>query len=158
MKILFDKTYSEIISIDNLLAAWQEFIPGKRHKTDVLEFGAALTNNILQLHQNLANFSYIHGGYKAFNISDPKSRSIHKANVRDRVLHHAIYRQLYPFFDRTFIADSYSCRNGKGVHKALDKFREFGRKVGKNNTKTVWVLKCDIKKFFASVDHAVLLH
>jgi len=52
-------------------------------------------------------FIYQHGGYKAFNISDPKPRNIHKASVRDRVLHHAIYRQLYPFFDWTFIADSF---------------------------------------------------
>jgi retron-type reverse transcriptase len=77
--------------------------------------------------------------------------------VRDRVLHHAIYRKLYPFFDKFFIADSFSCRIGKGVHKALDRFRVFGYQVGKNNTRTVWVLKCDIRKFFASIDHAKLL-
>jgi len=123
----------------------------------VQEFGGRLSDNILQLHEDLANFNYIHGEYKAFNISDPKPRNIHKAAVRDRVLHHAIYRQLYPFFDRTFIADSFSCRNGKGVHKALNRFQEFGRKVGRNNTRTVWVLKCDIKKFFGSIDHKILL-
>ena len=156
-KIQLQISYQEIISLENLFAAWQEFLPGKKKKKDAQEFGSRLADNILQLHEELANFIYVHGPYKAFNISDPKPRNIHKASVRDRVLHHAIYRQLYPFFDRTFIADSYSCRNGKGLHKALNRFREFGREVGKNNTRTVWVLKCDIRKFFASIDHVKLL-
>jgi len=132
-------------------------LPGKKKKKDVQEFDLRLADNILQLHDELANFSYAHGPYKAFNISDPKPRNIHKASVRDRVLHHAIYRKLYPFFDRVFIANSYSCRNGKGAHKAIGQFKKFYLQVSKNNTRTVWVLKCDIKKFFASIDHKRLL-
>ncbi|EKD22863.1 MAG: hypothetical protein ACD_83C00225G0002, partial [uncultured bacterium] len=91
--------------------------------------------------------------YQSFNISDPKPRIIHKATVRDRLVHRAIYQKLYPFFDRTFISDSYSCRIGKGTYKALDQFRKYANKVSQNNTKTCWVLQCDIRKFFASVDH-----
>ncbi|HEY4526524.1 MAG TPA: reverse transcriptase/maturase family protein, partial [Candidatus Paceibacterota bacterium] len=113
--------------------------------------------NILALHRDLASGTYKHGPYKAFKISDPKPRDIHKATVRDRLVHHAIYRQLYPFFDRTFIADSYSCRRGKGTHRAMNRFREFAYKVSKNHTRTCWVLKCDIKKFFASIDQTMLL-
>ena len=113
--------------------------------------------NILELHRELTNGTYRHGGYHHFKINDTKPRDIHKANVRDRLIHHAIYRQLYPFFDRTFIADSYSCRKEKGTHKAMNRFRSFARKVSKNDTRTCWVLKCDIRKFFASVDQAVLM-
>lgn len=114
-------------------------------------------DNIFQLHDDLANHNYKHGPYQAFRINDPKPRQIHKSLVRDRLLHHAIYRQLYPFFDRTFISDSYSCRTNKGTHKSLNRFREFGYIVSKNHTKTVWVLKCDIRKFFASINHDILL-
>lgn len=113
--------------------------------------------NIIDLHNELSNKTYTHSDYYAFNISDPKPRSIHKAKVRDRLLHHAIYRTLYPFFDRTFIADSYSCRKNKGTHKALQRFRTFSDKTSKNGTKTVWVLKGDIRKFFASIDHSILM-
>lgn len=149
--------YEDIISVENLFTAWQEFLPGKKKKIDVQLFGMHLSDNILQLHDQLANLNYSHGGYTAFNISDPKPRHIHKAKVRDRVLHHAIYRKLYPFFDKLFIADSYSCRNSKGTHKALKQFNKFCLSVSSNNTKTVWVLKCDIKKFFASIDHSKLM-
>ena len=155
-RIQFVHTYEDIISVENLLAAWGEFVRGKRKKKDVQEFQYKLMDNILALHHDLAAGTYKHGGYKAFKISDPKPRDIHKASVRDRLLHHALYRQLYPFFDRTWIADSYSCRRGKGTHRAMNRFREFAYKASRNHTRTCWVLKCDIRKFFASIDHQTL--
>lgn len=120
------------------------------------EFGRHLMSNIVALHTDLAWKIYTHGGYQGFKISDPKPRDIHKAAVRDRLLHHAIYRQLYPLFDKVFVADSYSCRKEKGTHKAMARFRGFAYKVSKNNTHTCYVLKCDIRKFFASIDHEIL--
>lgn len=148
--------YKDIISVENLLAAWEEFVRGKRSKPDVQRFQIRLVDNILLLHNELVLGTYGHGSYEAFSINDPKPRNIHKASVRDRLLHHAIYRVLYPFFDRKFIADSFSCRINKGTHKALERFKRFSWTVSKNNTRTCWVLKCDIRKFFASVDQAVL--
>ncbi|MBU1032577.1 hypothetical protein KJ937_01455, partial [Patescibacteria group bacterium] len=62
----------------------------------------------------------------------------------------------YPIFDRSFIYDSYSCRIDKGTHKAVKRLEVFARKVSQNYTRTCWVLKCDIKKFFDSIDHAIL--
>ena len=117
----------------------------------------SLMDNIIQLHQDLANHTYNHGSYQAFRINDPKPRQIHKSSVRDRLLHHAIHRMLFPFFGRIFIADSFSCQINKGTHKALNRFRRFGYKVSKNNTRTCWILKCDIKKFFENINHEILL-
>ena len=113
--------------------------------------------NVLALHHELSAGGYWHGGYHHFRIADPKPRDIHKASVRDRLVHHALYRKLYPFFDRTFISDSYSCRKEKGTHRAMNRFRAFAYQVSKNNTRTCWVLKCDIRKFFASIDQQILL-
>ena len=151
-------SYEDIISTNNLLLAWQEFIKGKKSKRDVLDFSLNLIDNILQLHEDLANQTYQHGGYKDFYITDPKLRHIHKASVRDRLVHHAVYRQLYPFFAKTFIADSYSCQLGKGTHRAIKRFKYFANKASKNHCKTLWVLKCDIRKFFENIDHVVLLN
>lgn len=148
--------YQDIITLNNLLIAWQAFLNGKRKRADVIMFEARLMDNIFSLHRNLFDKKYAHGGYTAFNISDPKPRSIHKASVRDRLLHHLVYQELYVYFDSKFIYDSYSCRRSKGTHKALDRFRDFARVVSKNNTRTCWVLKCDIRKFFANIDHLIL--
>lgn len=151
-----DIAYDDIISLDNLLGAWNEFLRGKKNRKDVQVFRLHLMDNILDLHHALKSKAYTHGRYEAFNISDPKPRNIHKASVRDRLLHHAIYRQLYSFFDTKFIFHSYSCRKNKGTHKALDAFTKMARKESSNHTRTCWVLKCDIKKFFASIDQKVL--
>lgn len=150
-------SFEDIISLENLLLAWQEFVKGKRHKRDVQEFGRSLIDNLLGLHHDLRERTYRHGGYEAFPIADPKPRRIHKASVRDRLLHHALCRRLYLFFDRLFVADSFSCRKGKGVHKALRGFQRLAWQVSRNNTQTAWILKCDIKKFFDSIHHDTLL-
>ncbi len=115
-------------------------------------------DNILALHRELSGRIYKHGQYSTFRVADPKPRIIHKASVRDRLVHHALYRKLYPFFDKVFIADSYSCRKGKGIHKTINRFRQLAYRESKNHTHTCWVLKCDIKQFFASVNHRVLLN
>lgn len=148
--------YHNIIRVENLLRAWQEFLRGKKKREDVAFFQNRLMDNVLTLHHDLKERSYAHGGYVAFKINDPKPRDIHKATVRDRLVHHLLYRELYGYFDSKFIYDSYSCRLGKGTHRAIDRFRDFGRIVSKNSTRTCWVLKCDIRKFFASIDHAIL--
>ncbi len=152
----FNKSYNNIITIENLLNAWKGFLCGKKNRPDVLEFHNHLMNNICDLHRDLLNKRYQHGQYHAFNISDPKPRNIHKAIVRDRLLHHLLHTELCPYFDKKFIHDSYSCRINKGTHKSMNRFRDFGRVVSKNNTQTCWVLKCDIKKFFANIDHDIL--
>ena len=157
MKIQLAHTYDDIISVNNLLCAWEEFVVDKSSKPDVIIFAGKLMDNIFSLREDLVNRTYQHGTYQSFFINDPKRRHIHKANVRDRLLHHAVYRALYPFFDRTFIANSFSCRNDKGMHRALNRFREFAYQVSRNHTRTCWVLKCDIKQFFASVDQGILM-
>ena len=157
MKIQLEKKFDDISNIENLLKAWHEFVRGKRKKLDVQEFSLRLMDNIIELNEELVSKTYKHGNYVGFSISDPKPRKIHKASVRDRILHHAIYRILYPFFDKTFVADSFSCRLGKGTHRAINRFRKFAYKVSRNHTRTCWILKCDIKKFFESIDHEVLI-
>jgi len=72
-------------------------------------------------------------------------------------LHHAIFRVLYSIFDKSFIRDSYSCRINKGTHRAINRLNDFARKVGRNNTRTCFVLKCDVKKYFDSIDQEILI-
>jgi len=153
---MFIHKYNNIISIENLLITWERFLRGKRNKKDVMIFQSKLSDNVNDLYNLLQTRTYKHGEYSAFNVSDPKPRNIHKATVRDRLLHHLIYKELYPYFDKRFIFDSYSCRENKGTHRALNRFQDFARKVSKNNTRTCFILKCDIKKFFASIDHDTL--
>lgn len=156
MKIYKD-LYWQIISPQNLFRAWEVFKSDKRNKVDVLEFELELEKNIFDLYRDLRNETYKHGPYKGFWIQDPKVRRIHKATVRDRVLHHAVFNVLNPIFEPTFIANSFSCRVGKGTHKGMRQVAKMVRSVSHNNTKRCYALKCDVRKFFDSVDHDILI-
>ncbi len=154
---LKSKIFENIISLDNLFAAWTEFKRGKSKRRDVLEFEYRLEDNVFALHEELSGGVYRHGPYEEFYVNDPKRRHIHKASVRDRLLHHAVVRVIEPLFEKSFIFDSWSCRKGKGTHRAVDRFQRLAWKLSRNGTRTVWVLHLDVKSYFASVDQSVLL-
>ena len=151
-----DNLFSKITSLENLFSSWKEFRKGKRKKVDVQEIERNLEDILFCLHLEIKNKTYRHSDYTSFYITDPKSRHIHKACVRDRIVHHAVYRVLYPIFDPIFVDDSYSCRNRKGTHRAVKRLEKITRAVSKNYTQPCWALKCDVKKFFASVDHQTI--
>jgi len=148
--------FRDVISVDNLLKAWQEFKRGKRLKRDVAEFELNLEDNLLDLHKRLASGTWEPDPYQVFFVRDPKLRRIHKASVRDRVLYQAVYRTLYHIFDPGFIHHSFSSRNGKGTHAGVDSFELYVKTVSKNFTRGCYVLKCDIQKFFDSIDQNIL--
>ena len=149
--------FARITSLENLQLAWHEFRRGKRDRQDVMAFERHLEDNIFSLHEELTNGTYRHGPYHKFHVYDPKHRVIHKATVRDRLVHHAVHRVLLPVFERSFIYDSYSCRDGKGTHAAVRRLEVFARRVSRNHHDPCWALKFDIRRFFDSVDHEILL-
>lgn len=154
---LFNDLFLQIISPENLFLAWEEFRSDKQKKLDVCNFELNVEQHIFKLHRELVNKTYKHGSYIGFYINDPKRRHIHKAIVRDRVLHHAIFRILNPIFELMFIPNSFSCRIGKGTHKGVLAVDQMIRKESANYTKPCFILKCDVKKFFDSVNHKILL-
>ncbi|MEK7496857.1 MAG: reverse transcriptase domain-containing protein [Patescibacteria group bacterium] len=149
--------YDEIISLENLFTCWNEFKHGKGSRLDVREFDRYLEDNIFALHCDLANHNYRHGAYHTFHIHDPKRRVISKATVRDRLVHHMVFNELYRIFDPTFIYHSYASRLDKGTHLAVQNLSCALRAVSRNYTRNIWTLKCDIKKFFYNVNHHTLL-
>ncbi|MEK7461637.1 MAG: reverse transcriptase/maturase family protein [Patescibacteria group bacterium] len=151
------RIFDHIISVENLFSAWREFKKNKKKKPDVIAFSLNLENNIFELRDELTTGDWICDGYKKFSINDPKPRCIHKATVKNRLLYQAVYRILYPLFDKIFIFDSYSSRNGKGTHAGIRRLNIFLQKLSANYTKPVYALKCDVRKFFGSIDHKILL-
>lgn len=129
---------------------------GKKNRKDVVEFESNLQNNLLKIYQGLNDKTYKPGSYTQFYVRDPKIRLIHKATAADRIVHHIVSRELDLVFEPTFIAHSFSCRKNKGTHKGVIALQKMALKVSKNNSRVCWALKCDVKKFFASVNHKIL--
>lgn len=139
-----------IAAFPNLLAAAKAARQGKRFRPDAAAFQFDLETNLLRLHEELRIRAYRPGTYQAFVIRDPKTRLISAAAYRDRVVHHTICRVMEPILDRTFIADNFACRRGRGTHAALDRATQFARRFPS-------ALNCDVEKFFPSIDHEILL-
>ena len=140
-----------------MFLSWREFKKGKAKRKNVLEFEFNLEDNLFQLYQELRNKTYKHSKYTSFYIQDPRLRHIHKAIIKDRIVHHLVSRYLENIYDKTFIFDSYSCRINKGTHGAVNRLRRFSIKQSKGNKINFYCLKCDIKKFFDSIDHNILI-
>ena len=80
---------------------------------------------------------------------------VHNASVRDRILHHAIFCILNPLYDKTFIANSFSCRIDKGTPKGVLAVERIIRSENRNFTRPCFALKCNVRKFFDSIDHRI---
>ncbi len=141
--------YSILTSWNNLLLAYQRAARGKRGRNSAAAFEYRLEDNLFRLQADLRAQSYRPGGYNSFFIHEPKQRKISAAPFRDRVVHHALCNVIEPLFERSFIEDSYANRVGKGAHRARDRCQEYARHFR-------YVLACDVRQFFPSLDHAVL--
>jgi retron-type reverse transcriptase len=145
----FNRLFEKIHSFENLLLASRKAQVGKRYSPPAAAFFIRLEENLLQLQRELQEKKYQPGPYRSFLIHDPKERMISAAPFRDRVVHHALCNVMEPIFESTFIYDSYANRQGKGTHKAIRRYQQYAREYK-------YVLKCDIRKFFPSIDHEIL--
>lgn len=141
--------YPQVCSFANLYLAYREARAGKRGKPSVASFEFNQEEELVRLQSELQNKTYRPGRYVNFYIHDPKRRLISAAPFRDRVVHHALCRVIEPIFEARFIYNSYACRVGKGTHRALDRCQAFSQRYR-------YVLQCDVKQFFPSIDHAIL--
>lgn len=154
----YDNLYGKLCSYDNLEIAFKNAKKRKSSKPYVLEFEKHIKENLQVLRAELLLHSYKPQPLKTFIIRDPKTRKISKSHFRDRVVHHALCNIIESIFEKSFICDSYANRKNKGSLKALERFDYFKRKASKNNTRNCFVLKCDIKHYFQTVNHEILLN
>ena len=148
MKV-YENLYPSICAWETLELAYRRARRGKRSAPAVADFEYNWESQLLRLQEELVNKSYQPGPYHSFYVHDPKKRLISAAPFRDRVAHHALVAVIEPIFERQFISDSYANRVGKGTHRALDRCTHFARRYD-------YVLPCDIKQHFPSIDHAIL--
>lgn len=148
--------FDQITSFGNLYAAYKTAAAGKHDRTEVLRHDLHAEKILWRLQRQLRDGSYRHGKYRTFKVYDPKQRDVSAAPFTDRIVHHALVSQIEPLFERVFIHDSYACRVGKGTHAAVLRLQHFLRSAH-DKYGEFYVLRADICKFFASIDHGVLL-
>lgn len=150
---LFDR----ITDWENLVAAWREARKGKRRSAEVRAFESDLESNLVSLHEHLLHGTWLPGQPRRFWVRDPKWREITAPPFPDRIVHHAIVRVVEPLFERRFIYDSYACRTGKGTHAAVRRMQFFLRRAKRRWGDAAYIVKIDVKSYFASINHDILL-
>jgi len=138
-----------IADLNNLYEAFYKAQKGKVHKSAVCAFREKLQANLRTLRHQITSGVIETGNYRSFTIYDPKKRLICATPFSQRVLHHALMNVCHPFFEKHQIGESFASRSGKGTYAALDKAREYNRHYR-------WFLKLDVRKYFESIDHAIL--
>jgi len=142
--------YNQITTFENLWIASKNARRGKRNKYPTINFEYNLEENLFDIQEKLQNELYEFGEYNRFMIHEPKKREIASAPYQDRVVHHALCNIIEPILDKSMIYDSYACRVGKGSHRAIDKAHKLLKQYK-------YTLKFDIKKYFFTIDHQILL-
>jgi len=145
----FDNFFDDVISLPNLYYAFAKAAKDKSRNKGYMDFCENLHENLLQLHLELLNGTYLPGKYEIFYLEDYKRRKIAAPKFRDQVVQHAIFNFLEQIYEPFFIYDSFACRKDKGTHKAFYRVKQFIRKHEDND----YFMKCDISKYFYSIDH-----
>lgn len=145
----YGNLFKLLISWENLLLAARKAFKGKKAKYNAAFYYFYLEPELLRLQEELRNNTYEMRAYRSFIIHEPKMRKICAADFRDRIIHHAICNILEPIFEKSFIYDTYACRKAKGSHAAVKRAQYFMRK-------SLFYLKCDISKYYESIDHSIL--
>lgn len=128
----------------------------KRNTHNQLAFELNQETNLHQLTKAITERKYAPKPCIAFIINKPVMREIFAADFTDRVIHHFIYRCIYPIIDRKLIHDTYSCRVGKGTLFGIDRAKGFMRSCSQDFTKDTYFLKLDIEAYFMNMHHDIL--
>ncbi|MBF0138168.1 MAG: RNA-directed DNA polymerase [Magnetococcales bacterium] len=146
----FGNLFDEIASPNNLWRAWREFCRGKRHRTSVMAFAWRADQEVFSLNWQLMAGTYRPAGYRVKMIHEPKRRLVAAAPVRDRIVHHAIYRVLSPLLDPGLIRETWACLPGRGSHRA---------QIACMGAMGIfpWRMALDIRHYFPSINHTILL-
>lgn len=149
--------YTVMYNFEKLYEAYKKCRRGKSRKTDVIQFELNASEELVKLQQELKEKTYHTGNYYKFTIYDPKEREIQALPFRDRIVQHNLCDNiLAPLLERHLVYDNSACRKGKGTHFAMERLTIFLRDYYKKYGNKGYILKCDIHKYFDSIDHKVL--
>ncbi|MDR2728732.1 MAG: RNA-directed DNA polymerase [Chitinispirillales bacterium] len=149
--------YERLCDFQNLYAAHKAACRGKRGKFEVIDFEMNLAVNLCDLQSALANKNYTPKGYNHFKIYEPKKREIFAPSYADRVVQHCLCDNiLMPALESRLIFDNAACRKNKGTHFAINRLSGFMRDFYRKHGTQGYFLKCDIRKYFENINHAVL--
>ena len=151
----YNNLWGKIIDFENLYHAYRIAKRGKRYRIESLDFVKDLEVNLITLQNNLIWNMYKPSPFRQFYVFEPKKRLISAPNFIDRIVHHAINMVIERLFENKFVKETFACMVGRGTHAAMRHVVRSCR-IAKRRWGRYYILKCDIHKFFPSINHDIL--
>jgi len=142
--------------LHTLFSCYESMKIGKTNKISIIEFDMHKEQEIMKLYHELITNTYVLSPYTCFLIYDPIPREIFAPHVRDRIVHHFIYREIEPILEQLFLKNSYACRKWKWTHYGVFDIKKMMRSASDNYTKEARICKNDIFSFFMSINKDIL--
>jgi len=143
--------------LQDLYQAYYSARRQKSRRSYVKAWERNLMQNMEQLCDDLYYRRYKPLPSKCFIVDYPKKREIFAAQFRDRIVHHLYYNWTHQLFERTFIADSYSCIKCRGTHYGIRRVTDMLRRESRNWQRPCYALHLDIRGYFMHIDRRRLL-
>ena len=146
------KVFEKIVTVENALNAFRLIRRGHSEDASMLKFESNLMQNISKIRNSILDGTYTVRGYRTLVVREPKERNIYAPYIEDRLVQQMIYTVIEPYLDKKMDRYSCACRVDKGVEYARNNTQRFMR-----DKSAIWYLKLDIDKYFASINHSILL-
>lgn len=146
----YGNLWEKVIAEENIRLSYEQAKLGKGKKYNVRRFNRNIEGNLKKIRESLINKTFKTANYSTKTVYEPKKRVIYILPFNpDRIVQHAIMNVIIPIWESLFIEESYACRENKGMHKGSLKTMEYIRR-------NKYCLKCDISKFYPSINHEIL--
>ena len=148
--------FNDIITDKNISEAYHIIRKNTIHRRKLTVFEMYYLSNIFNIKNNLYNNTYTHQSYNIFLVQEPKYRIIMSEKLYDKIINHLISKfVLKPCIDKILISSNVATRENKGSKAAIDYMKYYVNKL-KFNADNIYILKCDISKYFFNIDHNIL--
>ena len=151
-------SYDDIVSINKIKDVYDGIYKNTCHKAKLIRFELTKTSNIVKIYNTLKNKHYNHLKYNIFIIQEPKYRIIMSELMYDKIVNHLISKYvLIPTLSRKLIEQNVATRTGKGSKEGIRYMKKYINSI-KENYDNIYILKCDISKYFYNIDHEILIN
>lgn len=147
--------FNQMASFENLVSSFKECSKGKKKKRGYQKYLFAYGEKLKSIEEELKTTNdFQWSGYRRFDVYEPKKRIVMAAPFKDRIVHTAIHRVTFSILDLTMGVRTFACRYNMGNLNAVTRLQEQLKIMGKDR----YCIKLDVKKYFESIPHELLLN
>lgn len=148
--------YNDMLNYELIKDVYKNICQRTKHKTKLIKFEESKFSNFIRIFYLLKNRDYQHGKYNIFLIRYPKYRIIMSENLQDKVVNHLVSKYLlFPLINKRLLDINVATRPNMGLDKGIDYIKKTLNNI-RNDYDNYYILKCDISKYFYSIDHEIL--